>query len=273
MDRPVSIHDITGQHKASGSQICYQVCPFCKDERWKFYINPENGRWFCFAGAHYTGGVLDTTPQEEEDKYSHNLLAMLQPKVKDIEYQDIMLPPFVPLSLAAHNYLNKRGLEDRQLAEYGMVEQASEPRVIIPFVEWGCITYWIARAYGHVHGPKYMYPTGIDKRPFKTHAGAGGPLVIVEGIFDALAVERAGYRSVALGGKTIVQSAYQGVIELCGQYEQVMIMLDWDALADALALKDRLEVDCGGEVHIRPCTAKDPAEMTREEIQKAVNRP
>ncbi len=272
MDTPVSIHDLVGACKPSGAQLNYQMCPICGDDRWKYYINPENGRWFCFNGAHYAGGVLDTTPEEGDEGYGDKLLAMLQPKVHNVEHHDIMLPPFKQLSRPAGEYLWQRGVRNEQQTAYGMVEQQSEPRIIVPYTEHGYITYWTARAYAFVHGPKYMYPTGVDKRLFFTRAlPEKKEIVIVEGVFDALAVERAGFPAVAIGGKTVVHSARADLLDALESYAKVYIMLDWDALGDSLALKEWLDCEFPGSVLTRPCTAKDPAEMEQDEIRKAIN--
>ena len=266
-----TMDDLTGMCKPSSSQVCYQICPVCKDNRWKFYIDPESGKWFCFSGSHYDGGILEVRLNAESSYTEQILNIMYPPTVEDIEYKDIFMPPFKHLSDEANEYLLMRNVSEVQIQSYRMVEQLDEPRIIIPFTEYGVITYWTARAYSTTGGPKYVYPTGIDRRLFFTHRKDQLNLVIVEGVFDALAVEVAGYSAVALGGKTITDAMAECLMEHAYGYEHVAIMLDADALGDAIQLKTELELAIGGgDVLIRPCTAKDPGSMFPGEIREVI---
>ena len=45
-----------GEHKLVGKEIKAKQCPFCGKEKWKFYVNTENGNFFCQSGSCNAGG-------------------------------------------------------------------------------------------------------------------------------------------------------------------------------------------------------------------------
>jgi len=86
--------------------------------------------------------------------------------------------------------------------------------------------------YKLIHGGYYMSP-GV-KPIYLTKPTALSPIVVVEGIFDALSVYTAGYRGAALLGHEITENHELSVFE----GKQVVLMLDNDVLrskVDALA--------------------------------------
>lgn len=98
-------------------------------------------------------------------------------------------------------YLESRGwtLEDAQ--EYGMGYDTKRRRIVIPWC--GSEYYHIDRAIDPDAKPKYLKPKAdkVGGEPIWNPAALGMEcLIVVEGAFDAMALERMGYEAVALGG-------------------------------------------------------------------------
>lgn len=230
----------SGLSRPSGTQLNYQHCPSCGSDGWKVYQNPDTGAWICFRCN--ARGCADVGVTKDR------LLLQLERRVTRREWPEMLLPKYEPLSRSARLYLQRRGISDP--ARYGIVELAESTRVLIPYRgPLGRVVYWTTRSYLDDGQPKYM--TAPGRHPL--YVLPGPDMVVVEGVFDAIAVRQNGGRgAVALGGKTIPAYLRAELREL----SPATIMLDGDALKDALRLKQELP---DAKIHMLP-VGVDPAE-------------
>lgn len=185
-------------------------------------------------------------------------------------------PPedFVPLATAdglrslalapARDYLASRRVRAALWDEVGIGACATgrySGRVVVPVVdargEW---LGWVARSWVPVDRP-YLYPRGMHRAAIVFNARAllvhtDRPLVVVEGVFDALALWPDG---VALLGKP----SDPQVEMLAGAARPVAVVLDGDAWreGESLALRLRLLGQRAGHVRLPPTL--DPDEVPR----------
>ena len=101
-------------------------------------------------------------------------------------------------------YLTGRGFTLEEIAEYGFGWDAERGRVVIPWStrrgEWYHIDRDVTGAAPH----KYTKPRKEQVGPQPLHNAhaleTAGPVFIVEGLMDALAVRACGYEAMAMGG-------------------------------------------------------------------------
>jgi DNA primase len=134
-------------------------------------------------------------------------------------------------------------------------------RFIIPYYgPDGRIIYWSARSYSKLQdGPKYIGASGRHPLFVRTNWTPTKAVVVVEGALDALAVEEhTGLHVAALGGKYLSGYLTDDLLGL--GTERLVLLLDSDALTDALKLRARLQTK--RQVKIIPLpVGEDPASL------------
>ena len=270
--RPQSLADFTSPCRPSGTQLNYKLCPVCGHDEWKVYVNPETGWWFCHAGRHNAGGRIEIGLDPEHP--GQDILDMLKPPPTVASDVEVELPEYEDLSDAALRYLKKRGIDWADASLMGMVEQADELRIIIPFFKEGRIVYWAARSYTMMQGgPKYKN-ADMPRQLYYLPAGHGKPvpLVVVEGVFDSIRLRQTGFASVAIGGTTVPEHLQKELLTLAAGYGTICVMLDSTALDKALKLHSFLRERLPQKIRVilYPPSDKplDPSDLTVEQIQE-----
>jgi len=277
-------------------------CPFCGEEKRKFYVNIEKKTVHCFRCS-YGADMLTFLARYEKRGEHLVLIDMIEnavhthddfiesiQKLKDnvVEETKKKNNPVVSplpkearklfegnssyLMRKAERYILSREISKKQIrkhdfyfAQTGMFKN----RIIIPtYFQDTCVTFVARDLYGN-SSQKYLNPRGGSQGCWlfgwdeaiqdKSH------VVVVEGVFDALGVERAGLPAVASFGKHItdIQAA------LLAQFDQVIMMYDDedDAVDDALASAEKIS---NTEVMIALIQGGDPGEVGEDEIWRAV---
>jgi len=139
----------------------------------------------------------------------------------------------------ALGYLASRGVSVRSY-EVGLV-RGMEGRVVFPFFVGDDVVYYQGRAFVSM-SPKTLNPD--SKKGWRTksqvlwnynHIHGSDTVVLCEGIFDAISVERkAKFPATCLLGKTISEKQ-KTLLRLCG-VTHVYVFLDGDAQTDAWKL-------------------------------------
>lgn len=149
-------------------------------------------------------------------------------------------------------------------------------RLVIPAVHprAGCVTSFMARslypnAYPRYLGPytRSMFPSLIYSPTALTKASIGAlhEAVLVEGPFDAMAVDKAGYDSIALSGKGLTDDGITILRE--SGVKLVIVMLDGDSATAWHGLARKLfKVGIDTLVTWLTSNHKDPGEMDEYEI-------
>lgn len=255
-----TLADFGGPTRESGGQIVYQHCPVCGCSRWKTYVNTDTGFWYCHAPEHSGGGKIDVGLS-----LTNRGRMLLEGGANlAVHWSAVALPTWEPLSGRALRYLARRGIDAARAARLGIVEMEDRMRVIVPYCgPDGEIIYWSARSYSALEdGPKYLAASG--RHPLYVRPGwrPVGKLVVVEGVFDAIAVEQyTGHPCVALGGKALPRYLVSDLLWL--GTDSLVLLLDADALGDAIKLRQRLQAQ--RKVRIVPLPlGKDPADLRGE---------
>lgn len=244
--------DFNGACRPSGTEVNYQTCPACKDERWHFYVSTKTGGYHCFkcGFSGYAALGAEQVVARWED----------QPEP---EWRPIDLPSTAPLGPEAERYLAERNV-DPQYARIvlGLSDWPERKRIVIPYRnETGAPIYWVARSYTGAD-PKYLKPPGRQPLYVVSHSLVPqDTVVVVEGVFDAWAVDLLGYKAVALVAKTLPRHLEQSMWDLILPRQRVLVCLDGDALADGMKLAAHLAQRHNNVSQIVLESGQDPASM------------
>lgn len=267
---PRTLSDFTGPCRVGGDELCYQVCPVCASNRWKVYVDPITGYWFCFALAHGGGGRVE--PDDWTQAARHEMLGLITYGVPALpEWRETILPEYVELSSMALRYLTRRGVHKSTCGTLGIREMARTPRILLPYRgPYGRVIAWTGRHFVEsmrkFDEPKYLGAVGA-KPPYMLPRWEAVPqAVLVEGPFDAIAVWQAtGMPVIAIGGTTMSKRIEHDVRTLVRA--NVHIMLDADAHAKALQLRDQLSDQYSPHIHMLD-DGSDPASVEPELIRE-----
>ncbi|MAG27124.1 hypothetical protein CMI47_16430 [Candidatus Pacearchaeota archaeon] len=250
--------------------------PFVAHHKQKLQINVQTGKWHCWVsneGGHNlyqlfkkvnatnnqfselrdivgTNSVSYKNDDSETKKQVVNL-----PK----EFLSLAIKHPSPVYKQAASYLLSRGITGDDILRYNMGYCESGPytnRVIIPsYDKNGSLNYFVGR---DIYNSKLKYknpPISKDVIGFELFINWDEPLVLCEGVFDAIAIKR---NAIPLFGKTI---QYKLKTELYRQsVKKIYIVLDEDAKIDALKLSAKLMKN-GVEVYYVGMHDKDPSDV------------
>jgi DNA primase len=129
--------------------------------------------------------------------------------------------------------------------------------IVIPsYSSEGKLNYFVARNFDPNSPVKYRNPS-VNKNivPFELFVNWSSPLVLCEGPFDALAINR---NAIPLLGKHLQDNLMKKIVT--STVKQIYIALDKDAMKDALRFAELL-LNEGKEVYLVDLDEKDPSEM------------
>lgn len=189
-----------------GGQEKIYFCPSCSKP--KLHINENKGVWYCFYEGR-GGNLRDLDPTYVKEQ------GIVHSPQERIDYESILSPidelirlPFGP----GWDYLLSRGLTKEQIHTYAWLN--SNPKYTGRVILKSPVTdYWVARSY--LPGDsRYMNPPG-KKLPWITKKDTR--YFLVEGVFDAISLDRGGYSSAAILGGNITgdNCRYFSGIDIC----------------------------------------------------------
>lgn len=171
-------------------------------------------------------------------------------------------------------YLERRGLPGESVARYqlhGCDHGEFRGRVVLPIVSDGRVVGATGRAIRKKHRRYHTLPGGVGTQALLLEqlAVGGQLLVVVEGPFDALALDWAAFtdqmpvHAVGLGGLALTQPKRVALDRLAARYERTVLLLDATALTRSLELQRELgaeavigqlppDVDDAGELAVEP---------------------
>lgn len=225
--------------------------------------------WVCQTKGRTIRSLLRQlkTPRDQ----AQDILKYL-PKGTQIEYKGlsiIELPKeYQPLYSASNTsvvanlvrkYLYERGLTDNDFIKYGIGYCTTGDyggRVLIPSYNGSNqLNFFVARSYdGNYH--KYKNPeTSKDIIFFENLINWNTPIILCEGVFDAMSIRR---NAIPLLGKSISTSLYKKIIT--SPVSDIYVALDQDARKQALQISEQL-LNQGKRVFLVNLPDKDPSEM------------
>ena len=194
------------------------------------------------------------------------------PRGSQIEYRELSIvelpKEYQPLYSASttsvvanlvRKYLYDRGLTDNDFIKYSIGYCTTGDyggRVVFPsYTESGTLNYFVARSYdGNFF--KYKNPeTSKDIIFYENLINWNTPIILCEGVFDAIAIRR---NAIPILGKSIATSLYRKL--LTSKLTDIYIALDTDAQTAALSIAEKL-ISAGFKVFLIELPDKDPSEM------------
>lgn len=261
-------------------------CPFCNHRKPKLEIqmvtnDKGHNPWECWVCNTRGRTVKSLLKQLRTDKATAAEILQFIKKGDKIDYHDmefVELPKeFQPLSEASHTsiiankvrkYLYRRGLTDYDFIRYNIgycTTGEYQDRIIVPsYDETGNLNFFIARSYVDSY-IKYKNPSASkDIIAFENTVNWDQPIILVEGVFDAIAVRR---NAIPILGKSISNSLMKKLV--LNKVEDIYIALDRDAFKHALSYCEKF-LSMGKKVYLVDMQDKDPSEMGFENFTRHV---
>jgi len=275
-----------GKSTARGNQA--HNCPFCHHAKPKLEINFTEGKknpWHCWVCNKKGTNLVTLLKQANapEDK-----IAEIKKHVSYVDYRNseakieaVKLPkefkPFISITKGdmtgrqAVAYLKRRNVSKADILRYniGYCEGGVyDKMIIIPsYSHEGTLNYFVARNFNEHSPVKYKNPPmSKDIVPFELFINWSSPLVLCEGMFDALAIKR---NAIPLLGKHIQRELMKKIVT--SQVQKIYIALDKDAQKDAVKFCEYL-MNEGKEVYLVDLEEKDPSEMGFNSITNLIQK-
>jgi len=251
-------------------------CPFCNHHKKKLQINTETQKWHCWVcnKGGYKIGILLRKINAPKNIISEVLKILgdyqgVSKEKEEITKYDVSLPQCYkplwkpsedPLYKNAIHYLKGRGIGPIDIVRYSIGFCSSNGysnRIIIPSYDAdGKLNYFMARDM--FPNSKFKYknpPMSKDTVGFEMFINWKEPIVLVEGIFDAIAIRN---NAIPLFGKFPSKTLVMRLAEK--QVKKVYVALDEDAKQDAIKLSKFL-MDYGIKTYLLDMKDKDPSEL------------
>lgn len=282
------IENILGKsHKRARENYAF-TCPKCNHHKPKLEINfhtNEKGEnpfecWVCgFKGrtirsllkqlqvpAEQAHEILKYIGRGEERQYAP-VKAVELPK----EFQPIYSASTTSIiANKVRKYLYNRGFTDKDFIKYNIGycntgEYAG--RIIVPsYNDNNQLNFFVARTFEDAYH-KYRNPeTSKDIIGFENLINWNMPIVLVEGVFDAIAVRR---NAVPILGKSLSTALIKKIVS--SELEDIYIALDKDAFKKALQYTEQF-LNMGKKVYLIDMQDKDPSEMGFEKFTRYVQQ-
>jgi DNA primase len=167
-------------------------------------------------------------------------------------------------------YLYRRGFTDKDFLKYNIGYCTSGEyagRVIIPsYNANNQLNFFVARTFEDAYH-KYRNPEASkDIIGFENLINWNMPIILVEGVFDAIAVKR---NAVPILGKSLSKSLIKKIVS--SEVEDIYIALDKDAFKKALQYTEQF-LNMGKKVYLVDMQDKDPSEMGFEKFTRHVQQ-
>lgn len=277
------LQSLLGKSKPSTKGNYAFHCPFCKHHKPKLEVDPKTGFYHCWTCEPATKGrglvtllkKLHASPAQIAEMQSY--FPGGRNSTQEKSYTVVELPKeFVSLTQSstklphrqAKAYLTRRGITEEDILKYniGYCEQGRYSNsVIIPsYDKDGRINYFISRSFEKDPARKYNAPScnKNDLIGFEYYINWKVPIILCEGIFDAIALRR---NAVPLFGKTIPKALMMKLVE--NDVKTVYLALDNDALKEAIKYSVEL-LNMGKDVYLIELNSKDPSEIGFKDMTK-----
>ena len=257
--------------------------PFVTHHKRKLQINTQTGKWHCWVSNVGGRNFFQLFRKVSATKEQFDELVELVGenkfyKVKEEDKKNIVKLPddFKPLwngndgivKRHALTYLYKRGITDEDIIKYNIGYCDSglySNRIIVPSYDSnGRLNFFVGRDF---YSSKMKYknsPTSKDIIGFEIFINWDEPIILCEGVFDAMAFKR---NAIPLFGKTVPKSLQKKIIEF--GVKTLYLALDNDAMSDTIKITDMFLSE-GIDVKIMVLKDKDPSELGFEKLLKSI---
>lgn len=282
------LESILGKSKGSKTTNDYAFyCPICKHHNPKLIVNIKTGLYNCWTCHPATKGKTPISLFKKIHAPGDKILEMKgyfkgdTTKIEVAQLNKVQLPQeFLSLSNPdtsletrhAIAYLKNRNITNQDIQKYniGLCKTGRyRNRIIVPsYDKTGNINYFIGRSFEKDAFKKYDGPScnKTDIIGFEYFINWSIPIILCEGIFDAIAIKR---NAVPLFGKTISKALMLKLVE--SEVKTVYLALDKDALKEALTYSEQL-LNLGKEVYLIELEGKDPSDIGFENMTKLLQK-
>jgi DNA primase len=272
-----AVENVLGKsHKRARDNYAFH-CPFCNHRKPKLEIkitSDEKGHnpwecWVCNTRGRTIKSLLRQLKIGKEEAIAVLKYVKKGDKITYHDLEVVELPKeFQPLYSASttsiiankiRKYLYRRGLTDNDFIKYNIgycMTGDYGGRIIIPsYNENNQLNFFVGRSFEDAF-MKYKNPSASkDIIVFENMINWNQPIILVEGVFDAIAVKR---NAVPILGKTLSKSLMKKLVS--SKVQDIYIALDKDALKKALSYSEQF-LSMGKRVFLVDMVDKDPSEM------------
>lgn len=288
------LESVLGKGKITARKNAAFICPFCNWSNPKLEVKlitneKKENKWHCWRCGE-KGKTLHSlfhkikVPQKKIDELERYIKPAGKQVVENTS-NDIALPEgFIPLYDSpgvdlisnierkhAIKYLKSRRISEEDILKYNIgfaVEGVYSRRIIIPSYDYeGKLNYFSSRTYLEDENQKYINPpVGRNIIGLEYYINWNLPIILVEGIFDAIAVKR---NVIPLFGKDISEELMKKIAS--SQVNKIYIALDNDAKREALKHCEKL-MSYGKEVYLVELNGKDPSTIGFENFLNIIEK-
>ena len=271
--------------EAKGPELIF-YCPFCNHYKRKLQVNVDTQQWHCWVcdvkgrslfvllkKLKVSNRVLDELSQIYETyrgTYSserHAQIGRLPKEFQSLIGRDEKISSIVYTHARA--YLRKRRVNEEDIIRYNIgycVDGEYGGRIVVPSYDSNAnLNYFVGRS---IYPGKLKYknpPVSKDIVVFELYVNWKMPIVLCEGVFDAIAIKR---NAIPLLGKTVSNSLLNKII--VNKVPSVILALDTDALDTSVKISQKL-MQYGIAVSKVTLEDKDPSEVGYKNMLKALD--
>ena len=282
------VNSVLGSGKATARNNYAYHCPFCHHHKPKLEVNLTENRegknpWHCWACNVRGTTIYNLFKQLKVEAGKFTELKSLVKTSKSIKETQVVNSVSLPdeyiglynvesgdiTARHALAYLKKRHISKHDILKYNIGYCKSglyNNMIIIPtYDKDGRLNYFTARSFEKEPYIKYRNPSASrDIIPNEHLINWNIPIVICEGLFDAIAIKR---NAIPLLGKNIQSSLMKKIVT--SLVDKIYIALDRDAMKQALRFCEMLLAE-GKEVYLVDLQDKDPSEMGFKNFTKLI---
>jgi 5S rRNA maturation endonuclease (ribonuclease M5) len=250
-------------------------CAFCHHQKKKLSINILTYKWKCWVcharGSHLIWLLRKLNLSTDQMHRAKELLGDVEvKKYKSTDEVEVTLrlpPEYIPMWVTSNklsynyalSYLKKRQIRTDDIFRHriGYCETGKYAgRIIIPsYDKDNQLNYFVARSFYDTNMKYKNPPVSKNVIVFENQISWQSPVILVEGIFDAIALR---HNAIPLLGKNIPRKLEKALVE--NNVSNVIIFLDNDARMDALNIHRRLS-QYGIDVKVVLPREKDASEL------------
>jgi len=271
--------------EAKGPELIF-YCPFCNHYKRKLQVNVDTQQWHCWVcdakgrslftlakKLKVSNKVLDELSQIYEtyrDTYTserHAQIGRLPKEFQSLTGRNEKISSIVYTHARA--YLRKRQVNEEDIIRYNIgycVDGEYGGRIVVPSYDSNAnLNYFVGRA---IYPGKLKYknpPVSKDIVVFELYINWKMPIVLCEGVFDAIAIKR---NAIPLLGKTVSNSLLSKII--INKVPSVVLALDTDASDTSVKISQKL-MQYGITVSKVTLKDKDPSEVGYKNMLKALD--
>jgi DNA primase len=283
------VNSVLGASKPTARNNYAYNCPKCNHAKPKLEVNLDENSphyqyfacWACgFKGRNLYSLFKHANTTPENLSKVKALISSPGKFIKNAQTVNTVVLPEEYISLASSDptdiiarhalvYLKKRNINQHDIIKYNIgycSKGLYANMIIIPtYDNKGNLNYFTARSFETNPSVKYRNPSiSRDIIPNEHLINWNIPIVLCEGLFDAIAIKR---NAIPLLGKNIQSNLMKRIVT--STIDKIYIALDKDAIKQSLKFCEML-INEGKEVYLVELASKDPSELGFRNFTKLI---